>query len=466
MNFWSPENLRELTGGRWLQSPDDLACNLSGVGIDSRTIGRGQAFIAVEGPNFDGHDFVAAAAAGGAAIAIVSREMESWPAGFGVLKVDQTVVALQQLAIAYRQVLRDSGVKVIAVTGSNGKTTTRHLIHAVLGARYRGTQSPGNFNNHFGVPLTLLGAAETDDFVVAEVGSNHRGEIEKLAAILRPDVGVITNIGAAHIGHFGTLEAIAAEKGSLLGFIDPGGVALMPDGLEVDLPEYVDRLVPRQAPGLTASLKLPGEHNVRNALLAIEIARWLGMDDQDIRPALASVEPLEGRLQPLHFGHEVTVIHDAYNANPDSVRTAIDQVGRMAARRHVAVLGDMFELGENAPQEHRKLADLLESCWRDDSAACGDHMAVFIGPLASHAVDPLRKRWSTDSVHSFLEFTKRLPQQIVDLLQPGDVVLLKGSRAMALERLIPAVLARFGPISSSPDSSNATDYPQPAIRST
>jgi len=414
-DFWTPKQFAAMLGGKWLTEPVDMAAPLLGVSIDTRAIEPMQAFVAVKGDTFDGHDFVEQAAERGATFAIVERKPSAIrhpPSAIPLLLVRDTVKALQTLALLWRDELAAHGCKVIAVTGSSGKTTTRQLIAHVLSGRFTGTQSPKSFNNHLGVPLTLLAARSDHDFVVAEVGTNHPGEIADLAAILRPDCAVITTIGEAHIGHFGSRAAIAKEKRSLYDFVRGDGLKVEPD-------------LPPEA-RLVARLPLPGDHMKRNAQAAAAVARWMGVSDAQIAERLATAPAAEGRQQVLRFGG-VTVIHDAYNANPDSVRAAVEMLTATPADRRVLVFGDMLELGEHSAAAHRRIGALYR-----EKRSQGD-LLVTIGEQAKlaggeHVLGP----WTDDT-----------PARVAALLDVGDLVLIKGSRGMKLERLLPAIEARF-----------------------
>lgn len=445
MNFWTPVNLQRLTGGRWLAEPADPQQILAGLSIDSRAIQAGQVFLAIKGERFDGHDFIETALSSGAAMAIVGEEKERLKGrGAGVLLVPDTLAALQSIATAWRDALAESSVKVIAVAGSNGKTTTRHFIHAVLSARFKGTQSPMSFNNHIGVPLTLLGAALEDDFVVAELGTNHPGEIEMLARIVRPDVGIITAIGEEHLEFFGSIQGVAEEEATLFRHIRPGGLALVSN----QAAEIIGHTLPPKVKSLCYGagahefpVPLPGAHNAQNALAAVEVGRWMGLDDQTIAKALSRVEAAPMRSQVLRLG-EWFVIQDAYNANPQSMRAALAMLAETTppspTGRRIAILGDMLELGKQGPELHRQIGRLIAGTLDQKIDVC-----VTVGALAAYIAEPLRKVWSAERVHTFMQWRDDLPAQIADLLQPGDVVLLKGSRGMKLERLISSLEARF-----------------------
>jgi len=342
-----------------------------------------------------------------------------------VLQVDDSVVALQRLAGAYRDVLRAGGCKVVAVCGSNGKTTTRHLIHQVLTAcGLAGTQSPKSFNNHLGVPLTLLGADPSHDFVAAEIGTNHPGEVAALSAIVRPDAAVITSIGHEHMAFFKTLDGVAQEEAAVLRFVQPHGYVVMPAAAAELLAAYYDVqegvfLLPlKDAQAVPPGFGLPGQHNRMNAALVVALARWLELDAQAVARALESVEGPPGRMQRLTLGQGVTVLHDAYNANPDSMQAALAVMSQQPGRR-VAVLGEMYELGPESPTMHQQVAH--------DAQQTLDQV-ILIGEL--FGAPP----WSDE-----------LPGRVASELQPGDTVLLKASRGMRLERLLPAIEQRFAP---------------------
>jgi len=575
-DFWTPRQFAAATQGRWLAPPVDDAAALSGVSIDTRTLSPGDVFFAIRGEQHDGHDHVAKAIELGAAMVVVERapggtdtlggtdkrsprslsvsdrdDAEPLPiprAGLSVppdpaapiLLVPDTVIALQQLAAAWRDELRKHHVKVIAVTGSNGKTTTRNLIHAALSSTLRGTQSPKSFNNHLGVPLTLLAAKADDDFVVAEVGTNHPGEIAALAAILRPNVAVITNIGTAHIGMFGGKETIAAEKSSLFKFVQEGGVAVMnggqgyvdswkrgvvPPGVRVETfgqgPECDVRTEGAIAAdgrglrftldsGVTVQLPLLGLHNVDNTLAAIAVSRALGLGDAAAAKALAGMTGVEMRMQVVRIGggsmggtdkpvrglvsggesatpdtdklrppeglrlsvppdasgtsgRGITLINDAYNANPDSMLSALSTLASFAdagggRQRKVAILGDMLELGDEAPCEHQHIGDMLcvfnqltplppgpavDPAQRATNRPTKIQLAILIGTHMRRAAEQLARVWPDDCFVYFDKWTDGLPARIAAKIHDDDVVLLKASRGLRLERIVPELQQKF-----------------------
>ncbi len=434
-------HIGEVLGGVWLVEPGDLEVQVSGVGIDSRRVAGGSCFVAIPGERFDGHDYTSEASTHGAVMGIVSREVDS--CGMPLLRVPDTVAALQMLARSYRDAMRGWGCRVIAVTGSNGKTTTRQMIYRLLSRRYGGVESPASYNNHLGVPLTLLSVRKCHDFVVVELGSNHPGEISALGSIVRPEVGVVTSIGRAHIGHFGDIRAIAREKLSLLSHIEEGGLAVVPSrdcrsiGISPEVGSDIELVMFEPEAAIAKYLSLPGEHNVSNATAASVVGRWYGLGEQVTGEVLSSLAPAPGRLERIECGGGVTVLNDTYNANPDSMQAAISVLLSQSrgTRRCVAVLGDMYELGDDADRLHRMVGEWL---------ACGasrPELVVLIGPRSQQMSDALKA--SGIDVEVFSSWSDAVPAGVSGLINAGDVVLLKASRAMGLERLIPAISRRF-----------------------
>ncbi|MEO1235272.1 MAG: UDP-N-acetylmuramoyl-tripeptide--D-alanyl-D-alanine ligase [Planctomycetota bacterium] len=425
--FWRFDNLERITGGTWLAEPTAGDQTATGLSHDTRTLSSGQVYLAVSGENHDGHDFVDQAFEAGAALAIVESPNPS--IARLQLVVDNTVTALQDLASAFRDELARGGCRVIAVCGSNGKTTTRHLLHYVLtGCGLRGTQSPKSFNNHLGVPLTLLAADPSHDFVACEVGTNHPGEIASLGDIVWPDAAIVTSIGREHLEFFGDLEGVAREEASILPFVRRGGLAVTtPEAAALMMPHYdvaegVTVLPVTGAPGVPAEFPLPGRHNRMNAALVAAVGRWMGIDDDRIAAAWAGVGPPPGRLREIALGQGVTLLDDTYNANPDSVRVALDTLAERlmgGSGRRVAVLGEMRELGDASAEAH------AETATRAEQSA---DRVEFVGD--AFGAEPWSDAWA---------------RQVVDRLEPGDTVLLKASRGVRLERLIPLIEKRFGP---------------------
>jgi len=485
MSIWTLRQLQNLTIGRWLIEPQDDQAVSDGISIDTRTIQTGNAFFALSGERFDGHDFLKNAVDNGASVLVVDDRKKATKltdTRIPMLLVDDTLRTIHDLARVYRRNLKRSGTKVIAVTGSNGKTTTRRLIHAALSSHLTGTQSPKSFNNHIGAPLTLLAASPDDGFVVVEVGTNHPGEIAMLADIVRPDAAVVTNIGTAHIGNFGSREAIAAEKLSLVRFLTRGGVAVLPGdeplAQDVDLPdqctstrfgqsEACDMVLKNlkqhdssisftiqsvreedpfggwQMKEAAITLPLLGKHNALNTIAAIGVAHWMCLDVEDpkVAEALADIEPADMRLNVQTVGHKdnpVTLIVDCYNANRDSVAAALDVLAHYPiedGQRRIAILGDMLELGDRGPELHEQIGRLIGESQDIDQA-------ILIGELSAHTARSAGETWDQPRLHHFNQWSDQLPEEVTKLLEPGDVVLLKASRSVALERLIPEIEKR------------------------
>ncbi|MBK7404307.1 MAG: UDP-N-acetylmuramoyl-tripeptide--D-alanyl-D-alanine ligase [Phycisphaerales bacterium] len=457
--FWTDETLRAAAGGSWLVAPPVGALK-GGAAIDSRAIEPGCLFFALRGDRTDGHRFLREARDSGAAAAVIDRPDASgdFPDGLGVLRVADARTALGRIAAAYRRAL--GSTRFIAVTGSNGKTTTTRMIHACLAARLRGRCSPKSYNNDLGVPLTILGARPGEHYVVCEVGMNAPGEIEPLSAMIQPDIAVITTVGRAHVEAFGSVEGIAAEKASIASHLAPGGVVV----LNADAPAlrpWRDRFertitfgvsddadlrlgaVGATATGIAfalngrASFEVPvlGAHNAVNAAAAIAVARRMGVDDDAIRAALAAFEPAEMRLTRQRVG-EIEIINDAYNANPDSMLAALRTLAGLAPRgsRRVAVLGDMLELGNMAADAHREVGRVIAGERLAD-------LAVLVGPLSALARETIADA-GIEAV-AVGDLAAGGAGQAAALLQRGDTVLLKGSRGMRLERVLEALRSRI-----------------------
>ena len=346
MKALTVQQIADLSGGRLLQG--DPGTMVDCVSTDTRSIPSGSLFVALVGERFDAHDFLQSAIDSGASALLVSRTVEGL--SIPLIEVEDTLTGLQRLAKGYRVLL---GIKAVVITGSNGKTSTKDMIRSMLGSRYAVTATKGNLNNHIGLPLTVLSAGPDDDYGVWEIGMNHPGEIAPLAEIAAPDMGVITNIGTAHIGYMGSREAIAEEKGMLAEAVASSGVVI----LNADDP-YTASIAARttarvveaginhgqvRASNLnmldsgvsfdlcisgdtaTVQLPIPGRHMVSNALLAASVGHEAGLTVAEIAQALSQVSLTPGRLQVLE--HEgVKIINDAYNANPDSVRASLTTV--------------------------------------------------------------------------------------------------------------------------------------------
>jgi len=513
LNFWTPDSIKSASGGIFVTRPEVTSgaaafggAPMLGVSIDSRTLMPGQVFIAIHGDRFDGHDFIAGAIERGASMLIVDRESPPTLSGqppttwaelgrrISIVKVADTRKALSRLAAAYRESLKST--KVIAVCGSNGKTTTTALIASVLSTKFRGTASAKSFNNDIGVPLTILSAKPGDQFLICEVGSNAPGEIATLGEVVLPDIAVITSIGREHLAGFGSLEGVAREEASILRFLrpPPGGTAI----LTADAP-LLDAFVKfsasvltfghRQGAGLrltafehfasptaiaaaereasgaapiadsirfvvnsrwTFTVPTVGEHNALNAMAALAVGRRMGMTEDEIAAGLAAARPPEMRLAQTTI-KGIRLINDAYNANPDSTLAALRTFAAVhaGADRRVVILGDNLEQGDSAAESHREFGRVILEL------GCIDAL-ITVGPLAALAAETLALDWDASRLSTFENLTDGRDARIAALLKPGDAVLLKGSRGMGLERIVKALSAARAPSATKPAPSITT----------
>ena len=431
---------------------------VTGVSIDSRTARPGDAFIAIRGERFDGHNFLSQAADAGCVTALVRRETKLPPElakrfPGGVIGVADTVRALGELALHQRKSI---SADVAAITGSNGKTTVKSMVHHILSSRLQGYVSPKSYNNEIGVPLTLLETDGAEDYVICELGTNAPGEIANLGRICQPDIAVITSISPAHLEKLGSLERIASEKASIIGALRQRGLGIVwadNDLLDRSVRAYQRRLVRfgasekaelrltgyEAAPAgarfelngrLWVQLSVPGRHNALNALSAIAVAQRFGFDQDAAAAILESFEGVAMRMQRIDVG-SIAIYNDAYNANPASMRAAGDVLADLPGRRRVMILGDMRELGETGPALHEHLGE--------DLAAKGIECIVGIGQLGQLIARGAARAGcgATESYDTLEQAAAGLGR----LLNEGDVVLLKGSRAMGLERLVEAIRA-------------------------
>ena len=451
------------TGAR-LEAPASVphagALSARGCSIDSRTIAPGELFFAVRGERFDGHDFVAAAVERGAVGAVVSRArvatLPDAALAVPLLIADDPLLALQALAAHVR---RQWGKKVVAVTGSAGKTTTKEAIAAALGARFKVLKSQGNLNNAYGLPLQLLRLEPQHDFAVVELGMNHVGEIAELARIAAPDWGVVTNVGTAHIENFTDGQAgIARSKFELVAALPANGVAFLNcDDLYVSqfgrdfrgkavyfgsgpcadpqilvVGEDEEGLEIRYRSGgreAHLSLRLLGAHNAHNAVAGLAVAREAGVDEDAAAAALSALTAGDKRGEVLRLDG-ATILNDSYNSNPEALRSmirtlAIRTMPSKAARRRILVAGEMLELGEHAPQLH---------------AACGKAAAEagldFVVGVRGNAQHLAAAACWGGVASIFLPDAETAGEWMTQNLREGDVVLVKGSRGVHLERAI------------------------------
>ena len=430
---------------------------LRGVSIDTRTLGAGELFVAIGGPRHDGHDHLAAALAKGAAGAMVARGRalpEGLPEALPVVAVDDTTLGLGALAAGHRASF--SG-PVVAITGSNGKTTTKEMCAAILATAGACLRTLGNLNNQYGLPLTLLRREPEDRFAGVEIGMNHRGEIEPLAAIARPSVAVVTNVGTAHIEHLGSRDEIAREKGDLLAATGPEGSGVIP--ADDDYADALARRVrgrvlrfgvgagadvraerPVQEPsGFRFELATPagrtavrvaglGETAVSNALAAAAAALAAGASLANVAEGLAGYRPLAGRLERRALPCGAVLVDDSYNANPQSMEVALRMLaGCPAEGRRIAALGDMGELGPTSDKAHRETGRL--------AARLGIDWLIALGQQAERVVSGAREAGMAASRAQVAASHEEVADRLRCELAAGDWLLVKGSRSMRMERV-------------------------------
>lgn len=437
------------TGGS-LKGPV-AAAGFTGVSTDTRTLKGGDLFIALKGEKFDAHDFLAKAAAAGAAGMIVSNGDVAIPGGITAVLVNDTLAALQELAAYHR---RRFTIPVVGITGSNGKTTTKDMTAAVLASRFRVLRTEANYNNDIGLPLTLLKLDASHTAAVVEMGMRGRGQIARLAAVAKPTVAIITNVGETHVEVLGSVDNIAAAKGELVEALGPDGlavlnadqplVAAMRDktpasklfyGLGPTADVRAENIAVGQretafecvTPAGRFAVTMPavGRHNVYNALAAIAVGLSLKLSPDEIRAGLATFAASPMRLHIETIG-SYTVINDAYNASPLSMQAAIDTLKTVAPGRMVAVLGDMLELGEMAEAAHKRVGEAL--------AEAGVKVVITVGPFARYIAAAALAGGVDVTVACGAH--PEAQEALRKLLRPGDTVLIKGSRGMKMEKML------------------------------
>lgn len=447
---WTSDRIREALG---LAESDFASRGYVGVSTDTRTIRPGDLFVALKGERFDGLDFVGAAAQSGAAGAVVERRLEVVPEGFEVFVVEDALTALSRLAAVRRAALNP---RVIAVTGTSGKTTTRELIAAALDEKVY--SSPGNYNNLVGAPLAILGAPEDSDPWVLELASNQPGEIGRLAMVSEPNYAVITSVSEGHLEGLGDLEGVLREKLELLDSLRPGGLALVadePPGLAEEARRRTSEVVTvglgaaaderpegwaAVSDGVTwtwrgVDFRLPGHgaHLVHDAMFALVLAQRLGADLEEVAIRIAEARPLSLRGEVRRLG-ELTLLVDCYNANPASFRAAIAALSALAAGRRRAVLaGTMLELGDRSAALHERVLGWMADEGIELIAATGEFAEVS-GRLADVLGDRLIAESELDAAYP----------KLAARLGGDEAVLIKASRGMKFERAIPLFERDFG----------------------
>lgn len=447
-----------MCGGE-LHSAEDTELLIKGVVTDSRKITPYCLFVPLAGEHFDGHHYGAASLAAGAAATLWQRDKGTAPEGGGVILVDDTLAALQKLAAAY---LNEIGPRVVGVTGSNGKTTTKDMITALLEGQFRVHKTQGNFNNHIGLPLTVLSMPEDVEIAVLEMGMSSRGEITLLASLAPPDVAVITNVGESHLLQLGSRKEIARAKLEIAEGLKPGGLLIYngdepllaevmgeasfhaPEGMNTlrfgispDNDDYPTGMMTHNG-GMTFTshlhqecaftLPLPGRHNVVNALAALAVARHFGVSDASIEDGLKRLKLTGMRIEVMQTSSGLTLLNDAYNASPTSMRAAIDVLQSMkCSGKRIAVLGDMLELGPEEVKFHEEIGRYLDPAETE--------LVFAYGPLSAYIAEAAKDRFGAGRVFAFTDKAE-LTSVLTGTCGPEDVVLFKASRGMRLEEVL------------------------------
>ncbi len=464
---WTTQEILDATGGELLCG--NRGHSFAGVSIDSRKISPGDFFFAIIGESHDGHGFASAAVDQGVSGLVINRQMAeklpvaAWKAkDIACIAVADTTRALGNLAAFNR---RRANVSVAAITGSNGKTTTRKLTAGVVARQFNMLATAGNFNNEIGLPLTLLGLSRVHQWAVVELGTNNPGEISKLTAICSPDIGVITNIGPAHLEGLGSLEGVMREKGDLIKGLGRDGRAVLnaddPRVLQLARESRHEVLLYGRSEDATiraedikedaqtssfvlildreriaVQLNSPGQYMISNALAAAAVGYLLGIPAAMVKAGLESFMPVAGRMNIRHLPNGIQIIDDTYNANPDSMKAALATFNKLpTAGRKIFVAGDMFELGTQAPELHSQVGALAARSEVDRLYACGEHAAL--------AMAGARKE-GMPAANTITGSREEILEDLKGWLQPGDCVLVKGSRGMAMEKVVQGLLAWAG----------------------
>lgn len=460
---WSTTAFVEAAGGRLEGRPP---AEIAGISIDSRSIAPGEAFVAIRGDRFDGHDYVGAALEAGAALALVTEGRVSQPAGPLLLVPDDPLAALERIGAAARA---RTSASVVAVTGSVGKTGTKEMLRIAFGS-IGPTHAPvGSFNNHWGVPLTLARMPADTAFGVFEIGMNHAGEIRPLTKLVRPHVAIVTTVEAVHIEFFKDEEEIAEAKAEIFEGLEPGGTALLNrdnrwfDLLAMRAREHGARIlsfgenpaadirltrVTLQEDGssvqaeicgdpVTYRLGAPGRHLVQNSLAVLGAAHAIGVEMSQIMIGLAKFRAPKGRGERIELEHpsgSFTLIDESYNANPASMRAALALLGHAQPQgrgRRIAVLGDMLELGEDSPAHHAALAEAIERAEAD--------LVFLAGPL----MENLWRDLPDMRRGAYSETADALAPILTDAIGPGDVIMVKASLGTRLGPVVESLKRRF-----------------------
>ena len=481
---WTVEEVARALGVRPPGGVDSLA-RLAGVSINSRTLARGELFVAIHGPRHDGHNYIGSALEAGALACVVAQDrfpQYAEPVRAKLLTVPDTLVALQDLAQAVRS---GWGRRLAAVTGSAGKTTTKEILAALLGARFRVLKSEGNLNNEYGLPLQLLRLDEADEAAVVELGMSHAGELKRLAEIARPDVGVVTCVAPVHLEFFASVDEIALAKRELIeGLVRRESVAVLNAddsrvarfaqvapgrvitfGLGAGADFRAENVLDRGLNGsefdfvgpegrTRLSLPLAGRHNISNALGALAAASVWGVGAAEAAEIFPKLEATGMRGRILQYDAGFTVINDCYNSNPVALAAMVGLLtSTPAAGRHILAAGEMLELGPGSAKLHREAGRAAAASGKLSWSigVQGDAESFVRGAVeAGHAAERAKFCASSDEAAAF----------VANLMERGDLMLVKGSRGVKMERIVEALDSRFARANSQPAASVTSGAPQ------
>ncbi len=450
---FSIEEIIQITGGKFIQIGNNQ--EISGINTDSRTIQDGECFIAIRGEQFDGHDFISDVCKKNIPACIVEKNIPSVPESISVIQVDSTIFALEKIAQAYSHKF---SVKKIAITGSMGKTTTKEIIYQILNSVHPTLKTPKSFNNNIGLPLTLLELKPEHKFAVLEIGGNHLGEIKHLSSWIQPHIAIITCIAPCHIEGFGSLAGVEQAKGEILEGLqsdatliinadDPAccriakkfGGHVLSYGLQhgdicVSNLQSNNKNLSWKIDSIPFYAPVVGKHNIYNIMAAIAVAKHVGLSISEIRTALESAYLPPMRLETQKIC-DVIFINDAYNANPKAMAAALDHLQEYPTHRKIAILGSMRELGQEAQYWHHWLGTQTYNKV-DILFALGDE-SVDLAKGACEAGIP------TDHIYHYKQPDDAALSQICSIIKPRDVILLKASRKLQLEKLYQKIKERF-----------------------
>ena len=438
-------------GGTYFGDPESAAKEVSSVVIDSRKVEKGSLFIAIRGARVDGHTFIPQTIEAGALCAVSENNLGA--VSFPYILVDSCEQALKDIAAHYRNSLN---IKVVGISGSVGKTSTKEMIASVLSQKYKVLKTEGNFNNEIGLPLTIFNIREEHEIAVLEMGISHFGDMPRLAEIARPDICVITNIGYAHLENLQSRDGILLEKTKMCTYMNPNGSIILngdddklagyiPEngvqptyfGLQTAQPFHAEQIDNCGMRGTTATfvtpasvfrahISIPGDHMVYNALAGTAVGYALGMTDEEIKIGIETLMPLAGRNHLIETD-KFAIIDDCYNANPASMKSSLDVLAKGEGRK-AAILGDMFELGENEKELHRETGAY--------AAAAGIDVLVCIGALATFMAEGAKEIPDHDIVVYHFDSKKEFFTKMDSILKARDTILVKASHGMEFAEIV------------------------------